>query len=159
MLLTLSVPRGNQRVGTNSRGVRVLGSKHRNQVERRIPRVNERVRHPCRHFCHVRCLHSKCLISDPVSGAACEQDMCLFCVMHMESRSTTWMSLSDNEGQRLKSVFITSKAVRELARETVVVIKLIKTEKERVWVVRFLWGPCELLIRQLILRSWRELDA
>ncbi len=159
LLLALFDPRGNQGVRTNPRSVRVLGRKHRNQVERRIPRVDERVRHSCRHFCNVRGLHSKRLVPYPVLGGACEQDMCLFCVMHMESWSTTWVSLSNNEGQRLESVFITRKAVRELARQTVVVIKLIKTEKERVWVVRFLWRARELLIRQLILRSFRELAA
>ena len=158
-MLALLAPRANQGVRTNPSSVRVLGRKHRNQIERCVPRVDERVRHSCRHFCNVRRLHRKRLVPDPVLSSACEQDMCLFCVMHMKSGSTTWVSFSNNEGQRLESVFITRKTVRELARQTVVVIKLIKIEKERVWVVWFLRWAGELLIRQLILCSLRELAA
>lgn len=75
--------------------------------------------------------------------------MRLLGIMHMESWSTARMRLSDYEGERFKPVLVTRQAVCELAGYAIVIIKLIKIEKEVGWIVGLLWRVRELFVRQL----------
>lgn len=118
----------------------------RDQIERSISDVCKGVGNAGRHFGHVRPVHDKCLVADPVFDRAFEEYVGLFYVVHVKPRAAAGMRLRNDERERLEPVLVAGQTMRELARDAVVVIQLIEVENECVWVVRNLRRVGKVLV-------------
>ena len=124
----------------------MLRCEHRDQIELLAAGVDECMRHSSRHLCNVRRLDREGLVTDPVLGAPLEQDVCFFGVVHMQSGPAAGMGFGNEDRERLEAVLVTGHAVSELARDTEVMLELVKMENKVGWIVRFLGRVCEIFV-------------
>jgi len=141
----LTLPQGNQWVGTNPRCGWMLCGEHCYQVERLRSHVDERVRYSSWDLRYVRRLHRHRFLTNPILGTALEQDVRFFGVMYMEPRPATRVRFGNDEGERLETVLIAIQAMSELAWNTVPMTKLVECEKEIRWTMWLHRRPCECL--------------
>lgn len=146
---------GDQGVWADPYSCGVLRREHRDEVERFVPDIDERVRHAGRNFYNVGCLDGECLVADTVLDVAFEQHVCLFGAMCMESGTGARMRLGDDERERLKTILVAGEAVCELAGRAISVFHLVEIKKERSRVVRLLRRARKVLVRQLFRRGGR----